>query len=233
MLQFLALLALDLAGLVFLWFLLRARIRRYLELENLLGGVREEARALVTELNETADRNVSLVEDRIVALRSLLDEVDRRMGIARRELESREAERLVFERLRRQRPMVPQEGDALSPIAPDKPLAVPSRPARSLPGESRPDRPAEKREAEPIPLALRGGYAPDAAAPRVPSPASVRVPEVILSTDPIKPARVLRDEALDLYRKGFSADIIAARLGATVAEIELIVEIGERRVERE
>ena len=39
----------------------------------------------------------------------------------------------------------------------------------------------------------------------------------------------MREEALDLYRRGFSADLIAARTGATVAEIELLLEIEERR----
>jgi hypothetical protein len=33
-----------------------------------------------------------------------------------------------------------------------------------------------------------------------------------------------------MYRKGFSADIIAVRLGITVAEIELLIEIEERRL---
>jgi hypothetical protein len=39
----------------------------------------------------------------------------------------------------------------------------------------------------------------------------------------------MREEALELYRRGFSADLIAARTRATVAEIELLVEIEERR----
>ena len=236
MFQFLALLALDLAGLVLLWFLLRARIRRFLEIDNLLSGVRDEARALVMELNETADRNVSLVEDRIVALRSLLDEVDRRMGVARRELESRETEREVFERLRRRRPILPEAGSERPPIS----LVVPQDEGGASP-RGAPPPPAEIDAAPgdraarghspgdvPIPLSLRGARRPEA----VPvEPVPRRIPEVGLSPDPIAPARSQREEAMDLYRKGFSADIIAARLGATVAEIELIVEMEERRVE--
>jgi len=230
MLQFLALLALDLAGLVLLWFLLRARIRRFLELENLLEGVREEARGLVMELNETADRNVSLLGDRIAALRSLLDEVDRRMGVARRELEARETEREVFERLRRRKPIVPEATGGEASARLEQPPAEPTR-AERVPSEAPGEAGSDIPESTPIPLALRGGRGEGTADRAAGASFGRRVPEIVFPAEQVKPARSLRDEALDLYRKGFSADIIAARLGATVAEIELIVEMDERRVE--
>jgi hypothetical protein len=110
---FFALAALEVAGLFIIWFRLRSKVRRYLELDNLLEGVREEARALVLELNETADRNVSLVEDRIVALRELLAELDRRIVVEKRELETRSVEREVYAKLARRRPIVPTEGPAM------------------------------------------------------------------------------------------------------------------------
>ena len=188
--QFLLLLALDLGGLVAVYFLLRARIRRQLELESLLDGVREESRALVLELNETADRNVSLVEDRVVALRGLLDEVDRRMGVARRELESRDKERRAFEQLSRRRPIVPSAAEAI-------PLELAPRPA--------PEPPAPK--------------------PAVSKPAL----DIRVAPESVVPPRSKREEALDLHRRGFSAEIIAARIGATVSEIELLVDMEQRR----
>jgi hypothetical protein len=219
MAQFFILLALDLGGLVLLWFLLRARIRRFLELENLLSGVREESRALVMELNETADRNVSILEDRIAAIRGLLDEVDRRMGLARRELESRESEREVFEKLRRRRPIVPAQDEDEVPI-PLELRASDSRPEALVEGAS----PVESRLRASAPVAAKATEPREGEAPR-------RIPEISLAAEAVTPVRSRREEAYDLYRKGFSADIIAARLGATVAEIELLVDIEERRSE--
>jgi hypothetical protein len=126
--QFFLLAAIEVAGLFAIWFLIRAKVRRYLELENLLAGVRDEARALVLELNETADRNVSLVEDRMVALRDLLGDVDRRIGVERRELEARDAERDVYAKLNRRRPIVP------SPDRPTGPEQAPQVPPSVTPG---------------------------------------------------------------------------------------------------
>ncbi|HET7838511.1 MAG TPA: hypothetical protein VFL04_02040, partial [Rectinemataceae bacterium] len=145
MAQFLTILALDIAGLFTVWFLLRARIRRFLELENLLADVRAESRALVMELNETADRNVSLVEDRISSLRELLEEVDRRIGVAHRELDARRAERAVYDQLSRRRPIVPQTGGTPGSEAPRRPEPAPSGAQAEYRSAARPEPRAEAR----------------------------------------------------------------------------------------
>jgi len=192
--QFLLLAAIEVAGLFAIWFLLRARVRRYLELENLLSSVRVEARSLVMELNETADRNVTLVEDRMVALRDLLDELDRRIGVEKKTLETRDSEREVYARLNKRRPIVPSEARAPEAARGQEALITLNLGTASLPAE----------------------------APRV-------LPRIDVAEQSVVPAKSSREEALELYRRGFSADLIAARTGATVAEIELLVDLEERR----
>ncbi|HUW39640.1 MAG TPA: hypothetical protein VMV90_01415 [Rectinemataceae bacterium] len=260
--------ALTVAGFFLLWFLLRARIRRFLELDKLLEGVRDEARALVIELNESADRSVSLVEDRSAALRELLDEVDRRMGLAKRELEKRAVEREVYTKLAQRRPIVPRDVDAPLQASLREPrraagsAATPAAAPAAIPAATPTAAPAAILGREgPIPLTLRpetlrvaeegrsDSSSTDrprdaerprgAAQPRDAEPVSAleserilerrRGPELRVSEENLAPGPSLREQAVGLYRKGFSADIIAARLGATVAEIELLVEIEERR----
>ena len=76
-----ALIALQLAGLAGLYLVLRRRIER-----SARGGadgaaqLRAAAAALIVELNGAAERNVSLVEDRIVRLRELLQQADRSLS---------------------------------------------------------------------------------------------------------------------------------------------------------
>jgi hypothetical protein len=223
--QFLILAAIDVAGLFAIWFILRARVGRYLELESLLSGVREEARALITEMNETADRNVSLVEDRMKSLGELLDEADRRMGLVRRELGARSAEREVYARLSKRRPIVPEEEPARAPTAP-RAARAPSPAAGEGAG---------------IPAAdAGGGDGGSGEAGGEPAPvelllASARaasgggLPDVRVSEERIETGKTLREKAIELHRKGFSAQIIAGKVGATVAEIELMIEMEEMR----
>jgi hypothetical protein len=206
--QFFLLAAIEVAGLFAIWFLIRAKVRRYLELENLLAGVRDEARALVLELNETADRNVSLVEDRMAALRDLLGDVDRRIGVEHRELEVRDAERDVYAKLNRRRPIVPSS---------DRPPEYEQAPQDQLPVSSGAE----------APITLNFG---SSAVPSVSVQGELRqTVDIAVAENSIIPPKTRREEALELYRRGFSADLIAARTGATVAEIELLVEIEERR----
>jgi hypothetical protein len=215
--------AIELGGLFTIYFLLKARLRRFLEIENLLAGVRDEAGALVRELNETADRSVSLVEDRMIALRALLDEVDRRMGVSRREIESREAEREVYAKLSRRRPIVPagEESARAAPVrAPQPPAAAIQAPADegAIAGADAPG--------TPLPITLNlGTESQSGARSGAPRP----LPEVRVSENSVIPAATRREEALDLHKRGISADLIAAKLGVTVAEIELLVEMEERR----
>lgn len=244
--QFLILAAIDVAGLFAIWFILRARVGRYLELESLLSGVREEARALITEMNETADRNVSLVEDRMKSLGELLDEADRRMGLVRRELGARSAEREVYARLSKRRPIVPSEEPAQAPTAP-RAARAPSPAAGEGAGISAADEAAAYAggegggfreaggEGAPVELLLASARAaPGGGSGSGPGGGPGRgpgrgLPDVRVSEERIDTGRTLRERAIELHRKGFSAQIIAAKVGATVAEIELMIEMEEMR----
>ncbi|MBL8965585.1 MAG: hypothetical protein JNG85_01180 [Spirochaetaceae bacterium] len=233
-------LALDIFGLAAIWLYVKARLKRALELEGLLAGVRKEVRALSLELNETADRNISLVEDRLDALRGLLEEADRRMGVMRREIETRAAEREVYSHLGKR-----------APQASYQPAAAP-RPVAAAPREEGSEAPAagsyaagSSGPAGAFGAAGLSGAAVPPAAPRAAEPrldaagegpirldlarAGRAMPELRTARESVIPPRPLREEAVELYRKGFSADIIAARLGATIAEIELLVSLEERR----
>jgi hypothetical protein len=206
--QFFLLAAIEVAGLFVIWFVVRAKVRRYLELGNLLDGVRDEARALVLELNETADRNVSLVEDRMAALHELLAEADRRIAVGKKELASRESERDVYAMLNKRRPIVPEPASSATAIEPIL---------------QEPNREALRTVALDAPVILTLGRS------EANPPDLRRTPEISALESSVVPGRTKREEALELYRRGFSAELIAVRTGATVAEIELLVEIEERR----
>jgi hypothetical protein len=187
----------EILGLAGILFYVRSRLHRALELDGLLESLRKEVRALTIELNETADRNISLVEDRILALRSLLEESDKRLEVVQRELARRDQEAEVYSRLGRPRP-------AEAPL--------PQRPA---PAEALAQAQAEAQaqaSREPIRLDL-----------------SRRNPEIASLKESVIPPKSKREEALELWAKGFSADIIAARLGSTVAEIDLLISLEEER----
>lgn len=74
-----ALIALQLAGLAGLYLVLRRRIERSGRGADGAAQLRAAAAALIVELNGAAERNVSLLEDRIGRLQELLQQADRRL----------------------------------------------------------------------------------------------------------------------------------------------------------
>jgi hypothetical protein len=77
---------------MFLYF--RSRIDKRLESERLLESLRSEARRMVRdmiqELNRVTDRNVTLVVNKAEELGKILDQADKRILLARRDLKNGE-----------------------------------------------------------------------------------------------------------------------------------------------
>jgi hypothetical protein len=123
--------------------------------------IREEVNRLMVELNQTTDRNIALIEDRVAGLTDLLSRADKKIGLLRRESEKHDMGARVYGRI-------------------------------AQPGT--PDPPAEAKDSD--------------------APADIR------------------EKVLALYRAGFSASLIAARVGAPRGEVELILSLESRKESR-
>ncbi len=231
MTQFSVLLAVNLAGLAVLFLYIRGRIHRALDSEGLRERLREEIGQLVRELNQTTDRNITLLEDAVRSLKEAVAEADRRAVVLRREAERRDREEAVYDRLGRMRRTGPagSEGDpsAAGPESYDRPprtaSALDREPHSAVPAGPEPSYPPGRE---------RPSSGSDAGR-TVPAPASEEMPPAIpfvtFSSSPLRPKPPLKDEVLSLNRRGISSEFIAAKLGITVAEVELIVSLEEQK----
>ena len=71
---------------VFAFFYFRGYIEKRTSFEGVLKDVREEVNRLLQRIDEITDKDISLIEDREKALKSLLEEADRRLAVLNREL---------------------------------------------------------------------------------------------------------------------------------------------------
>ncbi len=229
MTQFSVLLAVNLLGLALIFLFVRGRIRKALEVEGLQEKLRQEIGQLVRDLNQTTDRNISLLEDAIRVLKEAVTEADRKAAVLKREAERRSSEGAVYDRLGRIRAAA-SSGDRPVPVGDaDEPPRSP-RPARPSPGPSSTPGSAPEPETAPeyAPAPRRSGPGRIASDPGsdVPQPA---IPFVTFSSTPLRSKPPLKEEVLSLNRRGISSEFIAAKLGITVAEVELIVSLEEQR----
>lgn len=155
-----------------------------------IAKVRREIGALIIELDASADRNITIVEDRLKSLKDRIAEADSRIAILSQERARRPPEGIVYDRLGR----TPEQRQRVTATERAAPIASPEINASS-------------------------------AAP-APEPA---IPFIRFSDKPIPIEEPFADAVRTLSLRGFSSDIIAARLGATIAEVDLVISLDAER----
>lgn len=109
-----------------LFLFLTRRLVRKLSLEESLDELQREVGGIVTEMNQAAERNISLLEDKIEELRDIEQRIDRKITLLNRETqkenESATTYREIVREARKQQRRNPSEassGDALEASQPD------------------------------------------------------------------------------------------------------------------
>jgi hypothetical protein len=212
---------------VFSFFFFRSYLRRRTGAERIMAEFREEFDGMITELNEVTVRDETLVEERVKTLRALLEDTDRRIATYVRERERRDTEAVVFDDYSR-------GAGAGRGAEPAGYAALGNRlrsPFTSGVEETGKDAPAVYLSPE-----LFGGNGPGAGNPAVETaqnnaepapppqnkePAYPRIQRAARQIPP-KP-KPFAEQAVELHRAGFSAGLIASKLGATVTEVELAI----------
>jgi len=94
------------------YFLLNRRISRILDSEKLLSRVDEEINELILEMNQTTERNILIIEDRIKKLSALVEEADKSVVRLNRELNRKKEETEEYSHLARKR-KIPLQTDEI------------------------------------------------------------------------------------------------------------------------
>ena len=235
----LILLALDIGGLLLVYVLLRDRVRRATTANAQISEIRDEMSRLVVDLNQTTDRNIALIEDRIASLNELLSAADKKIGLLHREIEKHDVGTQVYSRLVEGRPMRgPPSGQEL-------PRAH-AQAAGAGQGAQAPGVAAQEPRGGQEPqgaggAALARGQEPQRGkgAAQLP-PLSVELSDMSHRPGPAgtpgtqggqepQGAPDLQQRVLMLHRAGFAASLIASRVGAPLGEIELIISLEQRK----
>jgi predicted transcriptional regulator len=206
--------SLIISGLSFV--VLLAYIRRRTGARRILEDFEEEVNRLIDGIDAATDRNITLLEDRSAAIKSMLETLDRRMAAYARELERREKQETALDTLasgdgalrRSQGARTENAYTALGRGLRSSLQVDPQAPPVAPPDGAGRDGPAEPD----------GAAGTDAAEPR---------PRFIRSANPVKPKTPLAEQARELYRNGFSPETIAVRLGSTQAEVNLALALSD------
>lgn len=230
------------------------RIDKRLRPEQIISQMRSEIEGIITELNQTTERNIALIEDRVHRLQSLMDAADRRITVLKREAEREDRTKAVYTNLGRmaaaQRAQAPASQDLSEAGKGTGAEEVKSGKAhgrtQSTPvGEqgvsdsrrrgvheaeggdaSRADRTASE-------IAGNGSRERSAGEGTVgQQPGDSRQThgntQETAEGNATYPVSSKRNQILELHRKGIAANIIANRVGSTIGEVELVISLDSR-----
>ncbi len=153
--------------------------------------IREELNLLLIELNQTADRNITLIEDRISTLKKLVEEADKRIRVLNQETSRKVVESTIYNRLGKLR----DEASAKPNIQTSEPQVNHDR-IDNTDGTA-PDRESETRET---------------------------IPFIKLSHQNVTKNEI-KEKVINLYKQGMDKELIANRLGISLSEVELVIDL--------
>ena len=94
-------LAMAVAAMAGGFYYLKRRIDKAVSSEAWISRVRDEIDELILEMNQTAERNVALLENRVKILEKLLEEADRKLLLFQKEKEKSDLSRQVYSHLKK------------------------------------------------------------------------------------------------------------------------------------
>jgi hypothetical protein len=155
MLNILLIVGFNIFAFFILYIILNRNIEKKYNPDSVLDTIREEVNRLIIELNQTADRNINLIEEKIDVLNDAIAKADKRLNLFQKESEKHDMSARVYNNILKKGPL----------------------------------------------------------------------PESEKSAAEVKPKLSTKEQVIDLYQKGFSAEIIANNVGATISEVELIISL--------
>ena len=228
-------LVVDIAGLLLIYAVLSDRVRRATNAASQIAALRDEVSRLVVELNQTTERNVALVEDRIASLNELAASADKKISLLQREIEKHDVGARIYSRLAEERQAsaggrpgssgAGQTGGPGAAGAPPLSVELSEKPRsedvmRGVPRREDEMRGVPRREDE-----MRGVPRREDEMRGVPR----REDEVSGAPRRGEERQELRQRVMMLHRSGFPASLISNRVGMPVGEVELIISLEQRK----
>lgn len=192
---------------VAMWLVFLSRFNRFFSTEDIIKKTRDSLNSMLTELNRNADRNITLMDDRIRQIKAVSAEADRHLLILQKELNSLQAGVVFKEKLADKKKHTRSNssiGDIRSPY--------PSRPQDSVQGDL-----FTAQEEKPAAVSSSSSNS----TVKVP----VFEPKVFMAEKPVVPKKDFNEQVKELSGLGFNVFEIVAKTGRSIQEVKLALEL--------
>ena len=109
--SFFLIVSLNLIILFVIYLILKKRIDNSSSAEHVLKSIRDEVDRMLVELNQTADRNIALLESKINDVHDVMEQTDRKIKVLEREKDKQDLSRKIYSELNKSTKVVAEEKD--------------------------------------------------------------------------------------------------------------------------
>ncbi len=108
---FFLIVSLNLVIVLLIFLVLKKRIDSISDSRLVLKDIRDEVDRMLVELNQTTERNIALLEDKLVEVHNTLDRVDRKLKLLDRGRGKQDLTERVYTDIKKSKPVVTQKRD--------------------------------------------------------------------------------------------------------------------------
>lgn len=109
--SFFLIVLLNLVILLLIYLFLKKKIDNTSSVEHILKSVRDEVDRMLVELNQTADRNIALLESKLNDVHDVMEQADRKIKVLEREKEKQDLSRKIYSELNKNTKIAAEERD--------------------------------------------------------------------------------------------------------------------------
>ncbi len=191
-----------------LWFVFFTRLKRTFSPQALLSDITNEVDKLLIEINKTALEDVTLIEERVKGLRALIDEADKRLLLLQGQEKGKKREKEVLERLSSKREVLPPVRNA----------------AQAYKNVSKKETPSDDSESVQLSIDFDAYRIPEENIEQI---IDAEIPEIIHVKNTPLAEVPFKEAVLQLAKDDFSSEYISNKLGLSVTEVQLIIDLNQ------
>ena len=191
---------------VIMWIVFANKFKKLFSTDDIIAKTREELNHMIIDVNRNADRNITLIDEKIKELKSVTAEAERRIALGKAELAKTEKAKVLEQSLAQEKKPKEVNRSALSATGRYKHEQEQGDLFTSSSLEKKKGDAAENEEKE--------------ALHEIP----IVVPKVYLSENPVVPQKDFNTLVKEKYDQGKSVEDIAAELGRSTQEVKFALE---------
>src|SRR5574344_1682616 len=191
---------------VIMWIVFANKFKKLFSTDDIIAKTRDELNHMIIDVNRNADRNITLIDEKIKELKSVTAEAERRIALGKAELAKTEKAKVLEQSLAQEKKPKEVNRSALSATGRYKHEQEQGDLFTSSSLEKKKGDAAENEEKE--------------ALHEIP----IVVPKVYLSENPVVPQKDFNTLVKEKYDQGKSVEDIAAELGRSTQEVKFALE---------